>query len=499
MESSIASKDLEIVQPYFKERSDRYFSVLGFGDASGRFRIHLPAIIGGEFYAAWQKLFVAFWLIIAVNLTGATLVAQGLFQDLGSEQAAQAEQFRTLIAEREQRVAVLEAEGQDTTSLKNSIAALQRAADEAEASASEAKKNGVTRVVIGLSILIAVRVAWALLAPGAIRRRFERWRSLPAIGTPGGAGALYFAVALPLFLYVAIIARFALNQVPSWLSAPPSFQSLRFNTANFIDGLFAWLTINFQAVFDTITIGITRILGAIESLLIDIPWFVTGLIVISVAYKVANLRTAIFCAISIAYLVAFDFWTSSMYTLSLLGVAAGLSILIGIPVGIVCAKSSRSYAIVRPLLDLMQTMPSFVYLIPVIAFFGTGKPPGVIATIVFGMPPVVRLTVLGIRSVPNAVVEAAEAFGASKWFVLTRVQLPLAKDSIMTGINQTILMSLSMVVIASLIGAKGLGENVLEALQYSAKGQGILAGVAILLCAMMLDRVVQGNEPNKAA
>ncbi|MYH58400.1 MAG: ABC transporter permease subunit, partial [Boseongicola sp. SB0675_bin_26] len=150
-------------------------------------------------------------------------------------------------------------------------------------------------------------------------------------------------------------------------------------------------------------------------------------------------------------------------------------------------------AAVWPVLDLMQTMPSFVYLIPVIAFFGIGKPPGIIATIVFGMPPVVRLTVLGFDGIPSSVREAAMSFGVSKTYMLFRVDLPLARPSIMAGVNQTILMCLSMVVIASLIGAKGLGEDVLDALTYANEGKGVLAGVAILLCAMVLDRIVQGR------
>jgi len=139
----------------------------------------------------------------------------------------------------------------------------------------------------------------------------------------------------------------------------------------------------------------------------------------------------------------------------------------------------------EPVLDFMQTMPAFVYLIPIIAFFGTGKPPGVLATIIFAMPPVIRLTALGMRGVPETTKEAAVAFGC----------LP----SIMTGINQTILMSLSMVVIASLIGAEGLGASILEALQYAAKGQGLLAGLAILFCAMVIDRVAQGMYRKKMA
>ena len=141
----------------------------------------------------------------------------------------------------------------------------------------------------------------------------------------------------------------------------------------------------------------------------------------------------------------------------------------------------------------MQTMPAFVYLIPIIAFFGTGKPPGVLATLVFGMPPVIRLTALGIRGVPESTKEAAVAFGCTRWTLLRDVEIPLAMPSIMTGVNQTILMCLSMVVIASLIGAKGLGQDVLIALQYAAKGQGMLAGLAILFCAMVIDRIVQGH------
>ena len=141
----------------------------------------------------------------------------------------------------------------------------------------------------------------------------------------------------------------------------------------------------------------------------------------------------------------------------------------------------------------MQTMPAFVYLIPIIAFFGTGKPPGVLATLVFGMPPVIRLTALGIRGVPESTKEAAVAFGCTRWTLLRDIEVPLAMPSIMTGVNQTILMCLSMVVIASLIGAKGLGQDVLIALQYAAKGQGMLAGLAILFCAMVIDRIVQGH------
>ncbi|MDE1062778.1 MAG: ABC transporter permease subunit, partial [Pseudomonadales bacterium] len=159
-----------------------------------------------------------------------------------------------------------------------------------------------------------------------------------------------------------------------------------------------------------------------------------------------------------------------------------------------CARRVKFYAFIRPIMDFMQTMPAFVFMIPVIAFFGTGKAAAVVTTMIFGGTPVVRLTVLGLRGVPEHVREAAISFGASKWYLLTRVDLPLASPSIRAGVNQTIMLSLAMVVVASLIGAKGLGEDVLEALQYANVGQGILAGFAILFCAMMLDRIVQGER-----
>lgn len=142
----------------------------------------------------------------------------------------------------------------------------------------------------------------------------------------------------------------------------------------------------------------------------------------------------------------------------------------------------------------MQSVPSFVYLIPVVAFIGAGKPAAIVATLIFGSPPVVWMTVLGLQQVPGAVREAAMAFGASPMYLLFKVDLPLAARTIMAGVNQTILLSLAMVVVASLIGAKGLGEDVPEALQYASEGQGILAGLAILFCALILDRIVQGRR-----
>ena len=247
-------------------------------------------------------------------------------------------------------------------------------------------------------------------------------------------------------------------------------------------------------MFESITVGIRAILDFLELVFVQTPWIVIASFIILLTGLSAGVRPAIFAGAFLAYMGFLGFWEKAMTTLALLGTAALISIVLGIPIGMFCARRPRVYAVVRPIMDFMQTMPAFVFMIPVIAFFGTGKPAAIVTTMIFGGTPVVRLTVLGLRGVPESIREAAIAYGATKWYLLTKVDLPLAAPSIRAGINQTIMLSLAMVVVASLIGAKGLGEDVLEALQYASVGQGILAGFAILFCALILDRVVQGRK-----
>lgn len=186
-----------------------------------------------------------------------------------------------------------------------------------------------------------------------------------------------------------------------------------------------------------------------------------------------------------------DFLEMAMRTLALLGTAACLSIVIGIALGMFAVRRPEFYAAIQLIMDFMQTMPAFIFMISVIAFSGTGKPAAVVTTMIFGGTPAARLTVLGLRGIPERVQEVAISLGANKWYLLTRVDLPLASASTRSGINQSIILPLAMVVVASLIGVKGLGEDVFEALQYANVGQCILAGFAILFCAMILDRIVQ--------
>lgn len=258
-----------------------------------------------------------------------------------------------------------------------------------------------------------------------------------------------------------------------------------------IDDGIAYLTTFYGFFFDSITDVLRTMLGAIEAVFVGTPWIITAGALIAISYTFAGVRVTIFVAASLIYLALFGFWQTAMDTLSLVAAASIICILFGLPMGIWVGKSKRGQAIVTPILDIMQTIPSFVYLLPAIAFFSIGKPPGILATVIFAMPPMVRLTALGLRQVPENTKEAALAFGANPRQLLTKVELPLALPSIMAGVNQVVMMSLSMVVIAALIGAGGMGYIVTEALTNTETGRGVLAGLGIALLAMIVDRVVQ--------
>jgi glycine betaine/proline transport system permease protein len=297
-----------------------------------------------------------------------------------------------------------------------------------------------------------------------------------------------------VLIVIAAVLHYSLPGRFSVLSDFPTDPDYRLNSIAWVEAFFAFCVANGEVMFDFVTYGIRMILDALELVFVKTPWIVIASLIVLLTWLTAGIRTAIWSTSFLAYMGLLGFWEKAMTTLALLGTAACLSILIGIPLGMFCARRPRFYSFIQPIMDFMQTMPAFVFMIPVIAFFGTGKPAAVVTTMIFGGAPVVRLTVLGLRGVPDSVREAAISFGANKWYLLTRVDLPLASPSIRAGINQTIMLSLAMVVVASLIGAKGLGEDVLEALQYANVGQGILAGFAILFCAMILDRIVQGER-----
>lgn len=236
-----------------------------------------------------------------------------------------------------------------------------------------------------------------------------------------------------------------------------------------------------------------------EDFLMSIPAFILILLVAILAFFVSGKKfgLAIFSIIGLWLIYNQDQWENLMYTVTLVLIASILSIVIGIPFGILMSKSNLANAIIKPILDFMQTMPAFVYLIPAVAFFGIGMVPGVFASLIFAIPPTVRFTNLGIRQVPRELVEAADAFGSTGAQKLFKVELPMAKPTIMAGVNQTVMLALSMVVTASMIGAPGLGRDVLSALQRADVGTGFVAGIGIVILAIIIDRLTQGANRKK--
>ncbi|WP_225607815.1 MULTISPECIES: ATP-binding cassette domain-containing protein [unclassified Pseudomonas] len=263
--------------------------------------------------------------------------------------------------------------------------------------------------------------------------------------------------------------------------------------AGAIDRLIGWSQLTFESAFVGVIVAVRTVIEGVEGALGWIPWPVPALALVYLAWRSAGAALALTSALALGYIGLFGFWERTVSTIALVGSSVLLSLLIGIPMGILLAKRPLARRVITPLLDVMQTLPTFVYLIPAVAFFSVGKTPAVIATVIFALAPMIRLTALGIREVPKAAVEAAVAHGATSWQTLTRVELPLASSSLLLGVNQTIVMSLSMVVVAALIGAGGLGYDVMTALRNIKGGEGVLAGIAIVFCALVPDRIIQAS------
>ena len=273
----------------------------------------------------------------------------------------------------------------------------------------------------------------------------------------------------------------------------PANRQLLLLAADSIDQFIGWSQVAFEGAFVGVIVAVRTVIEGIESVLGWLPWSVSALALVLLAWRSAGLGLALTSSVALLYIGLFGFWERTISTLALVGSSVLIALVIGVPTGIVLAKRARIRRVVTPLLDAMQTLPTFVYLIPAVAFFSVGKTPAVIATVIFALAPMIRLTSLGIQEVPKDAVEAAVAHGASPWQTLIKVQLPLARRSLLLGINQTIVMSLSMVVVAALIGAGGLGYDVMTALRNIKGGEGILAGVAIVLCALIPDRIIQSS------
>lgn len=260
-------------------------------------------------------------------------------------------------------------------------------------------------------------------------------------------------------------------------------------TNNFVEN---WLIPVLGPTFDTISNLLGIILDGFTDVLTWIPAELIVILIVFLAWRIKGMGFAVFSFIGLLYIGSVDLWKEAMQTLAIIINATFFSIVVGVPLGIWSAKSDKADKVIRPILDFMQTLPSFVYLIPTILLFGVGGVPAVIATFVFATPPAVRLTNLGIRQVSKEVVEAARAFGSTGWQMLVKVQLPIAMPTIMAGINQTIMLALSMAVIAAMIGSPGLGSIVMAGIAQVNVGKGLVGGLGIVVLAIILDRVTEG-------
>lgn len=270
------------------------------------------------------------------------------------------------------------------------------------------------------------------------------------------------------------------------------FDNQRIPLETWIQDGIDWLVYNYREVFQMVKKPLEALLDSFVWIFTALPPIITILVITIFAWRVAGKRIATFTLGSMLMCGFLGMWEQTMITLAMVLSAVLICALIGIPLGVMAGRSDRFEMILRPFLDVMQTTPPFVYLVPVVMLFSIGTVSGIIATIVFALPPVVRLTSLGIRHVDVELIEAALTFGSTPMQVLRRVQLPLALPSIMAGLNQTIMMALSMVVIAALIGAGGLGEPVVQGLNTLDIGLAAVGGICIVMMAMVLDRVTQG-------
>jgi len=318
-------------------------------------------------------------------------------------------------------------------------------------------------------------------------RAIGQWLDQPAISR--GPRWLRWGLMLRWLVAPAVLAGVLSAGEWEWAGEFPA--DVGRDVGREIDNVIDWMTTELDVFFDVVKDVVLTVLVNLEDFLLWLPWPATIIAVTTVAWRTAGVWVAVFSAASLTLMASFGLWDSTMETVALMTVTVTLSILIAVPVGVWASQSDRLDRILRPILDGMQTMPSFVYLVPAIAFFSLGNVPAVIATLIYAVPPAVRLTNLGIRQLPEETLEAAESFGATPLQLLLKVKIPLATPTIMAGVNQTTLMALAMVVIASLVGAGGLGEDVNRALGRIEPGNAFLAGLGIVILAIIIDRITQ--------
>lgn len=270
------------------------------------------------------------------------------------------------------------------------------------------------------------------------------------------------------------------------------FETYKLPLGDWIQTLLDYIVKEYRPFFHAVRVPVGTVLDSVERLLMSVNPLVFLLLLFLLCWQFAGVRTAVFSTLAMTLMGFLGIWSESITTIALVLSSVLFAVAIGLPLGIWSAKSDRVEAVLRPILDVMQTLPGFVYMVPVVMLVGIGNVPGIIVTIVFALPPIIRLTSLGLREVPADTLEAARAFGATESRVLFRIQIPLAANTIMVGVNQTIMMALSMVVYASMIAVEGLGQVVLRGIGRLDVGLAAVGGIGIVILAMILDRITRG-------
>ncbi len=509
-----AASDIEVdrdaldnsIREFAVENGDYYVGAFHkIHDATGILpnTFNTAAALFGPLWSASRAIWGMFWGFLILEIIAWVQIGRGAWGNPGADMTERALRQEARADQMLEKAAAA-TEQADIDRFEKLAANLKNTASKSFEKADAAQAEAFGIMLTGLILLLVFKLVQGFYANSVYEKQYSRWRIDPDSTESGrstrnmGMGAILTAAIGPLIVYKFTVS----GSLPVLDEFPEDSASAVFlgeGNGTLYATLAKWMEARIDAaaiaggdVFDGIVAGVRTVLDALTLALNGSPWPVVMLVIAVTAWRAAGPRVAIFTVASMAYVAVLGYWATAMETVALVGASVILCVVFGIPLGIWFGKSRRAYRAAEPVLDLMQTLPAFVYLIPVIAFFGTGNPPGILATIIFGMPPVIRLTALGMRGVPESIKEAADAFGATRWQKLKDVEIPLALPSIMAGVNQTILMCLSMVVIISLIGGGGLGKDVLEALQYAAKGQGLLAGFSILFLAMVMDRIVQG-------
>ena len=485
------------IKDFVKTSPDYYIHEFERINSASKFVLsfNLFAFIFGSVWFGIRNIWNWALAFLIIETFAIVQIVRGFFGNISSEAYIKIDKIQSTIDFREKQLqAAIESNSDKIEMFRRTIKSLEDSIGGYLQEAQNIEASGVAIAISGIIVFVLVRVLQGLLANSILEKKFSEWLSNKLI-SPGMELKNYLlSISFSLIIIVFSTIHYSFPNLVALFADFPTHPDIRLASIDGVEKAFDYAVIKGDVLFSAITYGIRTVLDSLEMLFVRTPWIVVISSIVLMTGLSAGPRAALYSLAFLAYMGFLGFWVKAMTTLALLGTAAILSISIGIPLGIYCATRPRFYSFIRPIMDFMQTMPAFVFMIPVIAFFGTGKVSAVIITMIFGGTPVVRLTVLGLKGVPETIREAAIAYGGSKWYLLTKVDLPLAMPTILAGVNQTVMLSLAMVVVASLIGAKGLGQDVLEALQYANVGQGILAGIAILFGALILDRIIQGRK-----